>query len=254
MIPKVIHYCWFGRNPKSTAIKNYINTWKNVLCGYEIVEWNETNFDVNSTVWTKEAMDCRKYAFVSDYVRLKVLYEHGGIYLDTDVEVLKSFDALLDLPYFIGAENTIHGINTATIGVEAYALWIKQCLNHYSGRHFLVNGRMDMRVNPELIKDSLLQHGYDIKYVGSLEEFSRHPGDFCVFPSSWFSPLKRGVCLSDQSTFTIHHYAASWGNKLKWRQRVLKKIKEMAKSFLPTFVTQYILKKKKEKRNRMFDC
>lgn len=252
MIPKVIHYCWFGGNLKSAAIKHYINTWKNVLHGYEIVEWNETNFDVNSTVWTKEAMDCHKYAFVSDYVRLKVLYEHGGIYLDTDVEVLRPFDKLLDLPYFIGAENTIHGINTATIGVEPKKHWIKQCLNHYYGRHFIVNGRMDIRVNPELIKDCLLKYGYNIKYISSINEFSLQPADFCIFPASWFSPIKKGVCLANESTYAIHRYTGSWGYKMNWRKRMTNKIKDWAKAILPSSITTYILKQKKIKRDKQF--
>ena len=254
MIPKVIHYCWFGRNPKSTAIKNYINTWKNVLCGYEIVEWNETNFDVNSTVWTKEAMDCRKYAFVSDYVRLKVLYEHGGIDLETDVVVLKPFDGLLSLPYFFGAEDTVHGINTATIGVEHHSSWIKICLDHYKDRHFIVNGRMDMRVNPELIRNCLLKNGYFIKNIVDIKEFSSQSTDFCVFPASWFSPIKNSVCLANESTYAIHHYAASWGDKMDWGNRMTNKIKNVAKVILPTSITDYILKKKKEKRDRQFDC
>lgn len=253
MIPKVIHYCWFGGNPKSADIERYISTWKNVLHGYELVECNETNFDVNSTAWTKEAMDCRKYAFVSDYVRLKVLYEHGGIYMDTDVEVLKTFDGLLSLPYFIGAENTMHGINTATIGVEPHSQWIKQCLGHYAGRHFLVNGRMDMRVNPELIKDCLLKNGYNIKNISSLKEFSMQSTDFCVFPSQWFSPIKNGKCLADESTYAIHRYAASWGNNVNLERRMINKMKYLAKTVLPGSVTNYILKRKKERRDRSFD-
>lgn len=252
MIPKIIHYCWFGGNPKPTIIEKYINTWRKHLNGYEIIEWNESNFDLVAIPWTREAMECKKYAFVSDYVRLEVLYKYGGIYLDTDVELIKTFDDLLHLPYFIGAEYTIHGINTATIGVEKQLSWIKTCLEHYNNRHFIVNGRMDLRVNPELIKDTLLRNGYNIRNIISLGDFSYVPKDFNIFPAIWFSPIKKGQCILSDQTYTIHHYAASWGNKSK--RRFVDRIKVFLKAILPLCITQYILKRKKKKRDMWFDC
>lgn len=253
MIPKIIHYCWFGRNPKPTIIEKYINTWREHLDGYEIIEWNESNFDLMAIPWTREAMECKKYAFVSDYIRLEVLFKYGGIYLDTDVELIKTFDDLLHLPYFIGAEHTIHGINTATIGVEKHSTWIKACLEHYNNRHFIVNGRMDLRVNPELIKDTLLRNGYNIRNITSLTDFSYAPNDFNIFPAVWFSPMKNGRCMQSDLTYAIHHYAASWGNK-SHKSRFVDKIKILLKAILPAFITRYILKRKKEKRDMWFDC
>lgn len=253
MIPRVIHYCWFGGKPKPAGILHCIDTWRHVLQGYEIREWSEANFDVSSTPWTAEAMACGKYAFVSDYVRLAVLLEHGGIYMDTDVEVVKPFDDLLGLPYFIGAENTIHGINTATIGVEPGAAWVRQCLAHYAGRHFVVRGRMDTRVNPELIKDTLLACGYRLNRISSVSEYSRRPTDFNIFPASWFSPIKDGACLQDASTYAIHRYTATWGSKPTTRQVAMKKLKDAAKAILPARLTQYILDRKKAKRDGWFD-
>lgn len=253
MIPKVIHYCWFGGKPKPADILRYMDTWKLALPGYEIKEWNEANFDVNSTPWTAEAMECGKYAFVTDYVRLAVLLEHGGIYMDTDVEVVRPFDDLLDLPYFIGAENTIHGVNTATIGVEPGAEWVRQCLAHYDGRHFVVGGRMDTRVNPGLIKDTLLACGYRLNRISSITEFSNNPTDFNIFPASWFSPIKDGVCLHDASTYAIHRYTASWGSKKTPRQLAVKRLKDAAKAILPASITQYILDRKKAKRDGWFE-
>ena len=91
-IPKVIHYCWFGKNPKPPLIQKCMDSWKQVLPEYEIIEWNEDNFDVAENQYAKEAYENKKWAFVTDYVRLKVLYEHGGIYLDSDVEILKPMD------------------------------------------------------------------------------------------------------------------------------------------------------------------
>lgn len=252
MIPKIIHYCWFGGNPKPTIIEKYISTWKAHLGDYKIIEWNESNFDLMDIPWTREAMECKKYAFVSDYVRLEVLYKYGGIYLDTDVELIKSFNDLLHLPYFIGAEHTIHGINTATIGVEKHSSWIKACFEHYNDRHFIVNGRMDLRVNPELIRDSLLRSGYNIRNITSLTDFSNQPHDFNIFPAIWFSPIKNGQCIQSDLTYAIHHYAASWGDKSK--RRFVNKMKILLKAILPAFITRYILERKKEKRDMWFDC
>ena len=96
MIPKVIHYCWFGRNPKPVSVQKCIESWKKYLPDYEIREWNNTNFEAMSVKFTAEAMAKKKYAFVSDYVRLHALYKYGGVYLDTDVKVLKSFNNLLN--------------------------------------------------------------------------------------------------------------------------------------------------------------
>ena len=105
MIPKVIHYCWFGRNPLPPFAVKCIESWKKFLPGYEIKEWNEDNFDVNIIPYTQEAYEARKYAFVSDYARFYILYHHGGIYFDTDVEVIKSIDDIIERGAFMGCEN-----------------------------------------------------------------------------------------------------------------------------------------------------
>lgn len=252
MIPKIIHYCWFGGNPLPTQVKKYIETWKKHLPDYEIREWNESNFDVNSTVWTKEAHASHKYAFVSDYVRLTALYEYGGIYLDTDVEVLRSFDSFLDLPYFVGAENTIHGINTATIGAEPHSEWVKLCLQHYNNRHFLHGEVMDIRVNPELIKDELLKNGFTLNNIECKEQFLNHKKIFNIFPSSYFSPMSNGRCLATNDTYAIHRYMSTW-NKLSLRQRIIMRFKDILKKMLPNKMTQFILDYKKQKRDSFFD-
>ena len=105
-IPKTIHYCWFGRGEKPEIVKKCIDTWKDKLSDYEIIEWNEDNFDINQNDYVKEAYKAKKFAFVSDYVRVYALYNYGGIYLDTDVEVFKSFDDVLDNESFWGFEQT----------------------------------------------------------------------------------------------------------------------------------------------------
>ena len=106
MIPKIIHYCWFGRNPLPESALKCIASWRKFFPDYEIVEWNEDNFDVNTIPYTAQAYAAKKYAFVSDYARLKILYDHGGLYFDTDVEVIKPFDDILAGGAFMGCELT----------------------------------------------------------------------------------------------------------------------------------------------------
>ena len=104
MIPKIIHLCWLSGDPYPEKIQKCLASWKKHLPDYEIMLWDTNRFDVNSTAWTKEAFEAHKYAFVADYIRFYAVYHYGGIYLDSDVEVLKSFDDLLDKPYFVGEE------------------------------------------------------------------------------------------------------------------------------------------------------
>ena len=127
MIPKKIHYIWFGKGEKNDRIKHCIESWHKYLPDYEIVEWNEDNFDVNYNEFTKKAYENKKWAYVSDVARLEALYEYGGIYLDSDVEVKNSFDPFLHLPYFVGRESRNDVFEAAVIGAQCKQEWIKQC-------------------------------------------------------------------------------------------------------------------------------
>ena len=127
MIPKKIHYCWFGKNEMPLKMQKYVDNWKVLLPDYEIVRWDENNFDVSSVDFTDEAYNHKMWAFVSDYVRLKVLYEQGGIYLDTDVELLKNFDHLLDNDAFVGFESR-YNLGSAVVAGQSGNLWIKSLL------------------------------------------------------------------------------------------------------------------------------
>lgn len=115
MIPKVIHYCWFGGNPLPNIAVKCINSWKKYFPDYEIIEWNESNFDLFSCDYCREAYDAKKWAFVSDYARFKILYEHGGVYFDTDVEVIKSMDDILQKGAFIGRERIANAFPAASV-------------------------------------------------------------------------------------------------------------------------------------------
>ena len=141
MIPIIIHYCWFGRKEKPNNIIDNIRNWQHVLPDYQIKEWNEDNFDVNSMVFTKEAYKVKKYAFVSDIARLHALMTEGGIYLDTDVRVLKSFDPYLNHNSFIGLEDPKR-LSTAVIGAHANVNWIRSFLSTYKEKHFITRRGM----------------------------------------------------------------------------------------------------------------
>lgn len=206
-IPKIIHYCWFGNGEKSELAKQCIEKWKLVLPDYKIIEWNEKNFDISSNEYVLEAYKGKKYAFVSDYVRLYSLFKHGGIYLDTDVEVLKNFDELLNLSGFAGFEDS-ELVSTAIIGSEKRNPLIKEWLDTYNDRHFLINGKKDETTNVRVFTNRLLKHG-----MIQNNKIQNINGDWItIFPIEYFSPLKIGSKKPKitNNTFTIHWFEGTW--------------------------------------------
>ena len=206
-IPKIIHYCWFGNGEKSEFIKKCIQNWKEKLPDYEILEWNETNFDITSNRYAQEAYNEKKYAFVSDYVRLFALLNYGGIYLDTDVEVLKSFDDLLVLNGFVGFEDQ-ELISTAVIGARKGNLIINEWLDTYKNRMFIENGKRNETTNVRVFTNLLLN--YNLQQNNKRQDIKK--GELTVFPTEYFSPLKIGSkkpALTNNS-ITIHWFDGSW--------------------------------------------
>lgn len=193
MIPKVIHYCWFGRNPLPPFAVKCIESWKKFLPGYEIKEWNEDNFDVNIIPYTQEAYEARKYAFVSDYARFYILYHHGGIYFDTDVEVIKSIDDIIERGAFMGCNP----------GLGLYA----EILGLYAGLHFLrSNGGLNLKTVVEYTTELLSAKG--LKNVNEMQCVA----DVWIYPKEYFCPVNyqtNEMNITD-NTRSIHHYAASW--------------------------------------------
>lgn len=196
MIPKIIHYCWFGRGEKPQSVLRFISQWKRILTDYRIVEWNEDNFDVNFNDFTKEAYEHKKYAFVSDVARLYALVSMGGIYLDTDVEVLRPFDDILDRDCFFGREYS-GVIGTATIGASKGNVIIKGFLDTYHNRHFVQpDGRTDTVPNVVHLTKFIQ------KYYPNIE----------IFDKSYFSPKHPAtrVCEKKKHTYCIHHFDGTW--------------------------------------------
>ena len=206
MIPKKIHYCWFGKGEKPKLAKKCIESWKKYCPDYEIIEWNENNFNINSNAYVKMCYEQRKYAFLADYVRLLVVYEHGGVYFDTDVEVLKSFDDLLHCNAFFGFENN-EFINTGEgFGAEPKSEAVFQLIREYDdfldGKHGVIgcpilNTRAFLRLG--LIKNGEQQ--YIEKAV--------------IYPKDYFNPYNAstGVLTKTENTYSIHWYGKSWIDK-----------------------------------------
>lgn len=219
MIPKKIHYCWFGGNSLPDELKTYIDTWKKYCPDYEIIEWNETNFDVNKYRYSKEAYQNKKWAFVSDVARLDIIYNYGGIYLDTDVEIVKSFDPLLSLKGFIGGEDK-YDLNTgAGFGAEKNHPIVLENLKEYSNLSLVHHGKLNGITCVELTTRVLKRHGYK-KAVG-INTYS----NMTVFPVEYFSPLKlsSNKLKITNNTYSIHYFTTNWKKRSDFKKVIVRR-------------------------------
>lgn len=235
MIPKVIHYCWFGRGKMPELALRCIESWKKYLPNYEIKEWNEDNFDLDLYPYAREAYDNRKFAFVTDVVRLYVLYHEGGVYMDTDVEVLKSLDPFLHHNAFSGFEDE-RNIPTGIMASEKGGQWAKENLDYYNNRHFVKeDGSFDLTTNVTTITNYMLPYG--LKQNNTYQDF---PGLITFYPKDYFCPKDyrtKQVSITN-NTVTIHHFDGSWIKKSI-------KIKKSVSQFLGKNLTSIIIKAKK---------
>lgn len=208
VIPKIIHYCWFGGAPLPEEAKACIDSWRRYCPDYKIMEWNESNFDVMENVYCREAYEARKWAFVSDYARLWAVYEYGGVYMDTDIEVVRSLDPLLAQRVFMGFEND-SSIMTALFGMEAKSSVIAAFLSAYKVRHFrLSDDNFDLTTNVEIITRILVRK-YGLHLNGKRQNLLR---EIDVYPMEVFSAksYQTGWILRDSTTYAIHHFSSSW--------------------------------------------
>jgi len=220
MIPKIIHYCWLSGDPFPELIDNCIKTWKKLLPDYEFMLWDTKRFPMDTNSWVKEAFETKKYAFAADYIRLHAVYEYGGIYMDTDIEVLKSFDELLRLPYFIGSEGG--GIIEAGVfGAEKGANWLGDCLMHYDNRNFVKkDGTFDTMTLPRIMMEHIHRnHSITEMSDPKISELSytKEDKELVMFPRDYFCAKNHGtgVIEKTENTFSIHHFAMSWLPKKK---------------------------------------
>jgi mannosyltransferase OCH1-like enzyme len=216
MIPKKIHYCWFGGKPLNKLGKKCLKSWKKHFPDYEIIEWNESNFDFNCCQYVKEAYEAKKWAFVSDYARYKILYEQGGIYFDTDVEVIKDFGDILEKGSFMGCENTDYkkaiAINPGLGCAMAPGLdFCREILDDYEKSSFLnEDGSPNLYTIVERTTELLKKYGLKEK----TDEIQQVAG-INIFPVEYFAPIdmRNGKITITEKTRSIHRYAASWESK-----------------------------------------
>lgn len=209
MIPKVIHYCWFGRSEMPQSAKDCIASWHELMPDWEYKLWNEENFDVNQNSYTKEAYEAGKFAFVSDYVRLWSLERYGGLYLDTDVKVFKRFDDLMNYSAFAGFEGSKHlPMCTCVMASKAHGTWVSEMLRCYDDRHFRKeDGTYDMTTNVQYLTARMQECGF--VQDGSEQDCM----DLHVFPVDYFCPRQTtGEYLRTGNTYCDHLGLGSWSD------------------------------------------
>lgn len=228
MIPKIIHYCWFGRNPLPSSAKRCINSWKKHLPDYEIKEWNEDNFDVNRIPYTRDAYAAKKYAFVSDYARFWVLYHYGGVYFDTDVEVIRPMDEFIDKGPFMGWEKPgSTGVYSIAPGLGLAANkeqpLYQEILDGFEDLTFYnEKGEINKYTMIPFITDLLTQKG--LKKDGSLQVIN----DVILYPSEFLCPLEyfTGKVTITDNTYAIHWYTMTWlPQTTVWRFKLMRLIR-----------------------------
>lgn len=219
MIPQIIHYCWFGEGAMPELVLKCIESWKNYLPNYEMHLWNEENFDVSTAPqYVQEAYAAKKYAFVSDYVRLWALEQEGGVYLDTDVEVLRPMDDLLEDTAFIGLEESLALLpGTCVMGCEANCKWVKDMLATYENATFLRgDGTLDMTTNVQRLGAKMVEGG--LKHERKIQYLPQW--GLRVYTHDYFSPItSTRVMRRTNNTYCIHRFAGSWvnGKHSTWR-------------------------------------
>lgn len=231
MIPKIIHYCWLSDDKYPDKIQKCIDSWKIHLPDYQFKLWDLKAINLDENIWVKQAFESKKYAFAADYIRLFAVYNHGGIYFDTDIEVLKPFDDLLHLPYFLGSEGE-NIIEAGVFGAEKNAEWLADCLEYYKGKTFINDdGSFNTTTLPIIMGDQ-------IRSKRSIETKSKFEimnlisngdvkGKLFLFPKEYFCAknMGTGILENTSETYSIHHFAMSWiPYKKKWLANVKRKL------------------------------
>jgi hypothetical protein len=244
-IPKIIHYCWLSGDPVPEAYQNCMDTWQKKLPGYEIVLWDTKRFDIHRTLWTSQAFETQLYACAADYIRLYAIYTCGGIYLDMDMEVVKSFDPLLNTDILLAFENHIsENIEAGCFGAEPGHPYIKKCMEYFentplfepsllpeilklkkSERHECINPL----ILPEIMRNVLREYFYDERYP--------------IFSRDYFTAknVVTGNIEATENTFTIHHFATQYHSQ-EWREARALKQKIFAACGERGFLTMAIIK------------
>ncbi len=231
MIPQIVHYIWFGEKPLTPLAEECLASWKTAMPDWTIMRWDESNFDIASApLYVRQAYDARKFAFVSDYVRLWALEQYGGVYVDTDVKVLKSYDPLLNDTAFIGMEESLaHMPGTCVMGCEPHCQWVRDMLALYDNIAFIKSdGSLDMTTNVQRMGASMIrelenERVRDGKWWKDIQYIDKW--GLRIYTHDYFSPItSTRVMRKTKNTYSIHYFAESWrdGKKKKcWRDWML---------------------------------
>lgn len=225
MIPKTIHYCWFGRNPKPKSVEKCIKSWKKYCPDYQIIEWNESNYDISKNKYMEQAYQAGKWGFVPDYARLDIILNHGGIYLDTDVQVIRSLDELLAYDAYFGMEQAGAGVNI-NLGhgfgaIPGHPIVRTLCESYRDWSFLKEDGSFDLTPSPRL-NTPVIQH-FGFLPVNKTQK----KGRCVVFSSEAFAPknFRTGLTNITPQTYSVHHYDASWyddsqqaNKQLRWKK------------------------------------
>lgn len=243
MIPKVIHYCWFGGNPLPELAQKCISSWKKYCPDYEIIEWNESNFDISCCDYVREAAKAKKWAFVSDYARFKILYENGGLYFDTDVEVLKPLYDIVKRGGFMGIEGCPTEADPGRSFGVAPGLGLaaapgngvfRDLMEEYHSRHFLnPDGSYNLTTIVVYTTDYLKSHGLEEKNCIQCVR------GIYIYPKEYFCPMDNisGEVEITENSYSIHHYDASWLTAEQKREIVLMR---KFQKYLPARPARYL--------------
>ena len=247
-IPKIIHLIWYGRNPYGPIVQRCVDSWRTYCSDYEIRLWNEDTFDINTNIFAKEAYEAGKWAFVSDYVRLYALYHYGGVYIDSDVEVVQDFDHLLENEHVVTGYSAKCWLTSGFIAAEKHNIWIKSLLEYYIGRHFVLpDGSFDMKPNNAIITQLSEQ-----KYGFKIGDQVITKGNVKLYPRIYFHPYKKEVFEFNEeninsidkffnidycNTYCIHYSVGSWGGNDK---PLYAQMKHWIRKILPQPVVEWM--------------
>ncbi len=216
MIPKIIHYCWLSNDKFPLQIQKCIDTWQKILPDYEFKLWDTNALNLENFIWVKQAFEAKKYAFAADFIRLYAVYNYGGIYLDCDIEVLKNFNNLLHLPYFVGSEGN-NTIEAGVFGATKGNLWIKNCLEYYNDKTFV---NPDGTFNTETLPSIMIEQVSKTRTIATkskdeilqLLKNGDSKTDLYLFSKEYFCAknLGSGQLENTPETYCIHHFAMSW--------------------------------------------
>lgn len=223
-IPKIIHYCWFGGKPMPPLAMKCIQSWHKYCPDYQIIKWDENNFKIEKNIYTKQAYKAKKYAFVSDYLRLWALYNYGGIYMDVDVELVKNIDVFLNCKVFSGFE-TQNNIPTGIMGSVPNHKFIGELLSMYDNMLFIKeDGSLDLTSNVVIITEHAIKN-YGLKLNNKFQILG---DEICIYPSDYFRPSTFPELKIGPNTYAIHYFAGSWlPTSIKVHNKISNEVKKI---------------------------